>query len=213
MVLETPKFWTKMRLRVDNGNVSEVMKSKIIKLVSGIEWYDVSQKKKNLRIIERLIRAVVNNELSQLKTVLFQYQFRYDLSSISPELVSQAVVRLEECDLLGSKLSTDQARAILDKIIDTEDLKLKRFFVGRGNLREIPADLIMKASIKLEDTNVYSSLDSGLDWIKFVAESPIIKLKSLFTNDMVSCHHGVPPDVLAAALVRVENVDDVTEPR
>jgi len=203
-VLETPKFWTKVILKVDNGNVSEVRKSKIIKLVSRIEFEVVSRNKKYLRTFERLIRAVVNNELSQLKTITTRTTgFRYDLSSISPELLSQAVVRLEECDLNDSKLSSEQVKAVLEKIIDTEDLKLKRFFCFL-NLLKIPADLIMKASIKLEGTNVYSSLDSGLDWIKFVAESPIMKLKSLVTHT-----YGVPPDVLAAALVRVENVKAV----
>ena len=79
MVVETPRYWTKMILRVDDFNVCEIMKSKIIKLVPQIKFgtsdfitwdiEDISQSRKSLRIFERLLRAVVTNELSQLKTI------------------------------------------------------------------------------------------------------------------------------------------------
>ena len=64
----------------------------------------------------------------------------------------------------------------------------------------------MKAAVRLEETDIYRSLKSPEDindWIKFIAESPIMNLKRL---DTVGNTSDVSPDVLAAALVRVEDV-------
>ena len=72
-------------------------------------------------------------------------------------------------------------------------------------MREIPAEIIMKAAVKLEDTEIYSSLNSPekiFDWHKFIAETPNMNLKVLDTD--YGDPSTVPPDVFAAALVRVE---------
>ena len=57
-------------------------------------------------------------ELSQLKIIL--------IISIDSELLSQSMVRLVECHLCNSELSTNLVRAILASIVETENMKIKR---------------------------------------------------------------------------------------
>ena len=187
------------------------MDSRIIQLVPRIDFSYGTE-----GTVEPLLRAVVTGELSQLK-IIYAPNDHLSLSSISPELISQAVVRLEECNLRSS-LTTDQVRAILDKIIGMEDLKLKRLFLGRikcKNQPEIPADIIMKTAVKLEVTDIYASLNSDVkervDWYKFVAENPTMNLKILSSNASTNQCLDVPPTVLAAALIRVEEADLIVE--
>ena len=180
-------------------NISQVMENRVIQLVSGIELHELYFF--NQSLLERLFLAVVAGELSQLKKI----RISDDISFISPELLSQAVVRLEEFEheLCYSELSTDQLRAILDKIIQTEDLKLKILVVSSGRLHEIPEDIIMMAAVKLEETDIYHKFGwrHNGEWYKFIAETPVMNIKRLQTN----CY-DVPPNVVAAALVRVEEV-------
>ena len=108
-----------MTLRVIGRNISQVMASRIIQLVSQMK---ITLYPKNM--IQRfngLFRAVVAGELSQLKTISIQG----NPSSISPEELSQVVVSIEECNL-GAHITTDLLSVVLDKIIETKDLKLKR---------------------------------------------------------------------------------------
>ena len=60
-------------------------------------------------------------ELSQLKIILIIL-----IISIDSELLSQSMVRLEECHLCHSELSTNLVRAILANIVETENMKIKR---------------------------------------------------------------------------------------
>ena len=60
-------------------------------------------------------------ELSQLKIILIIL-----IISIDSELLSQSMVRLEECHLCHYELSTNLVRAILANIVETENMKIKR---------------------------------------------------------------------------------------
>ena len=156
-VTETPRYWTKMRLNVHKENISKVLTSRIIKLVSGIKFESLGLNEKTVRILEHFLSAVVAGELSQLKIIMMA---GCDLSSVDSELLSQSVVGLEECHLCHSELSTNMVRAILTNIVETEDLKIKRLSMFSHHLHATPADIIMKAAVKLEETNIYKCFSS-----------------------------------------------------
>ena len=143
---------------MDDENFSQVMQSRIIKLVPKIELKGENDQVAGM--VEQLFRAIVAGELSQLKEFSGGRFEDINLSSIEAELFSEAVIRLEDCFLSRStvSLSTDQHRAILDKIIETEDLKLKKYDVNQRHLSGVPADIIMTAAVKLEMTRIYGSL-------------------------------------------------------
>lgn len=246
-VIEKPKFWTKMRLKVNDINFTEVLQSRTIKLVPLIviivsndaddydgdddydddsDDYDDDAGTNSLRgracvaeNFEQFFRYVAAGELSQLKAVSFYgtgcwpYGCDLSLSSISPELISEAVVCLESCkmDLFHSKLPDGSIESILDKIIKTENLRLKSFRMGPDtklySLHGIPRDILMKAVVKLEETNIYWAIEEPEmpELLKFIAESQIMKLKDLRIHiNFQPCN--VTPDDLAAALVRVQEV-------
>ena len=175
----------------------------------------------DVEIADQLFRAIVAGELPQLKT-LWNFTFTYpDSSSIDLELISEAVIRLEDCHLGPLTLSADQHRAILNKIIDTKDLKLKRYHIDIEreiwNMR-VPAMDIMKAAVKLEHTNIHGLLSNNSSqkvfFFEFLAESPIMNVKRLDTGLTWRRRRGVeedttrvlPPNVLVAAVARVEDV-------
>ena len=75
-------------LEVNDGNVSEVMQSRVIKLVPEIKFGDLNQNQQALGMLAQLFSTLVAGDLSQLKKITFD---SCDFSSISPELFSQAV--------------------------------------------------------------------------------------------------------------------------
>ena len=147
-----------MKLVVDDVNVIEVMQSRVIKLVAEFKFSRLASNQKTDAMLEQFFTAIAAGELSQLKTVSWRDCDLSLFSSISPELMSEAVVRLEQSDLEYSELSTDQVRAILDKIIKTEDLKLKKLNLPSEKLSVIPADILMKAAVKVGQTNKHHLL-------------------------------------------------------
>ena len=76
-----------------------------------------------------------------------------DLSSVQPELLAQAVVRVEEANLPFTKLRDIQVSTIFSRIVDTERLSLKRLsLLGEGErVSQVAPDLLAQAVIKLED--------------------------------------------------------------
>ena len=87
--IERPEFWTSCRLRVNDNEdkVSEVMQSRMIKLVPKIEILKLRWNQKTAGMFGRLFKAVVAEEVSQLKNIRILFNY---LSSICPELLSQA---------------------------------------------------------------------------------------------------------------------------
>ena len=59
MVVETPRFWTKLRLRVDDENLSEVMQSRIIQLMSEIQITELSQSQEVVEMFERFFSSSI----------------------------------------------------------------------------------------------------------------------------------------------------------
>ena len=113
-----------MRLRVNCDNVSEIMKSRIIQLVPEIMFNGLSQNKNSGGMVEQLLKAAVAGELSQLKIISNWY---YDLSSISPELIMKAVVRLEETYIYRSPIvrSPEKMSDLIKIIAESPIMNLK----------------------------------------------------------------------------------------
>ena len=202
-----------MRLRVHpkaypkacfKNNLTEVLQSGIIRLVSEMVIFGDEDENADSVGVEPFLRAVVAGELPQLKAVSI---WCCDLSqaSFGPELIAEAVVNLKECDLGRTDLPTGWRRAILDKIIEAEHMRLGRLLVSFRESEEIPGEILMKAAVKLEYTNIYEKIKDTEkpEWFKFIAESPIMNMKHIEANKFMS---NVTPDDLAAALVRVEKV-------
>lgn len=98
-------------------------------------------------LLNQLLRSIVCGELSQLKKI----EVMMKLSSVDPELLSLALVRLEGCVLWGfDQPATLQLNAILSRIIETEDSLLSSLYISGLSWSAVSADLVARAAIRLE---------------------------------------------------------------
>ena len=134
-MIEKPKFWRWARLRVDKDNYQEVLQSTRVNIVGGIK-ISTDNFPNILNILENILTAVLEGH-SQLKKLEVRRSQReseiVDLSSLDPALLSQALVRLEECRFNHcSPLSTAQLVSIFTEIEQTNNLKLKSLYLGKA---------------------------------------------------------------------------------
>ena len=98
-------------------------------------------------LLNQLLRSIVGGELSQLKKI----EVMMKLSSVDPELLSLALVRLQGCVLWGfDQPATPQLNAILSRIIETEDSLLSSLYISGLSWSAVSADLVARAAIRLE---------------------------------------------------------------
>ena len=214
-ILNRPRFWSKMKLIVCNQSdrTFKVMKSRLIQLVSEIEISGIGEVKTNL--IEKLFSMIVSGKLPQLKIIHTRgnkCSGNFNLSSLSPELISQTVIRLEKCDFKMCNFSANQIRTILDNIIQTKHLKLKELFLLNYSQRKefytipIPANIMMQVALRLEvsDITFLRSDEDIKSWYKLIGETHILRMRYLenYRNTFF-----VPPDVLTTAMLRIENIE------
>ena len=210
-----------------------MLESKIIHLVPEITLNCWDQQATKIRTGDKIFRAIVTGEISQLKKIdhlmndFREKAGRYPLKpgdihdqqnlvhmpvlQCCTDILSKAVTRLEEINLRSVTLPTVQVRAILDTIIQSDHLTLKTLVLnGSGNrLSGIPADILVRAAVKLEHTNIHRFLffPEHINCLfRTIAESAVMDLKSLDTSVYHKDLSSVPPDLVAAALVRVEVV-------
>ena len=208
MVVEKPRFWTKLRLTVTNNNISEVMQSRSIRLVSGIEFNDLRQNKKTFEMIEELFRAIAICENFKLTELNVSYN---DLSSVPADVLGKAIPRLQSVNLLKTDLTDDQVQSIFHMIANCENLKLRVLDIGGNNLSSVPADVLVKAISTLERVNLrltYLTPDQVQSIFHKIANCENQKLTELCIggNNLSS----IPADELARAISRLETVKMVS---
>ena len=79
-----------------------------------------------------------------------------DLSSISPDVLADALVGLDNIrlDLKDTKLTPHQAQSIFHKMASCENLALKSIDVGNNNFSSVPADVLVEAIFRLESVGL-----------------------------------------------------------
>ena len=159
-----------------------------------------------LAILENLFAAVLNGS-SHLKSLKFKCS--EDLRALDPVLLSQALIRLEECSFWEysfHSLSTLQHVALFTAIDQTEDLELRVLNLPNEDISEVPPDVLGAGLVKLEETDILST-DLTHEQIRVlftkIAESPVVNLKKFNS----SYSYNIPPQLFADALVRIETVD------
>ena len=197
---------------MDKENCDEVVQGSRINIVPDIYSTD-------LNVLEYLCRAVLEDK-AKLQILHFdvpESQFEsFQLSLVDPELLSQAVIRLEDfrLDFAGSKLTPSQTNSIFTAICQSEDLKLKTLYLNLKDedYSEISPELLASALVRLEETDILRRLTSP-DHVECLlhqmAKSDVMKISEFDFN--VVDTSNVSPEVLAEALVRVETVSNIPE--
>ena len=107
-------------------------------------------KTKSKTVVVSFLQTI--SEATQLELKYLSLLF-IDLSSVQPQVLAQAVVRVEEANLACTKLTDEQVSTVLTTIVNTECLTLKRLSLLGNNISPVPPDLLAQVVIKLEDPN------------------------------------------------------------
>ena len=203
-VIEKPKFWVSVVLTVDKENHDEVTQSRRINIVP-----EIHLRSENIEVLEYLCRAVIEDRAKLKRLVSWGWR-RIDL--LDPELLSQAIVRLQECCLNYIELSQTQMDSVFSAIQESEDIKLKILHLGNEDYSKVPPEILASALVKLEDTDILQArLSPNQVECSFdkMANSEIMNIRKLtfdFSNISTFIISNVSPEVFAEALVRVESI-------
>ena len=216
-MIEKPKFWRWAILTVDSNNFLEVQQSQRVNIVPEIiissDNPDGSHipSSSMLAILGNLFAAVVDGS-SHLKSL--KLMCSEDLWALDPELLSQALIRLEEFNFCSystfNPFSTTQLVSLLTAIDQTNDLKLKVLKIPNENndFSGVPTEVRVAAIVKLKETNIPSGSVAQRLFTK-IAESPVVNMKKIDPS-RTDMFNSIPPDLFAEALVRIETVDKIT---
>ena len=253
-MIEKPKFWSWTKLSVNADNYEEVLQSRRVNVVAAIEitldsitYTDESTDEEEsidlddsqythmpppsiLAILRNLFAAVVEGR-SQLKSLTVMYSEDWemdaawydgchedvDMTPVGPELLSQALIRLEEfilCHCVSIDMSTAQLVALFTAIDQTEDLKLKTLYISNEDFSEVPPEVFAAALVRLGETDILRAPPHLLppehvrSLFRKIVESPVVNIKT-FDPSMTDSSNNIPPQLFAEALVRIATVDRI----
>ena len=216
-MIEKPKFWRWARLTVDSNNHEEILQSKRVNIIPEIEISSDDADGSHipsssmLAILESLFAAVVEGS-SHLKSI--EIISSQDLRTLDHELLSQALIRLEECtfcETTCSPLSTDQLVSLFKAIDQTSDLKLRVLNLPNEDYSQVPPEVLAAAVVKLEETDILSvplPPEHVRSLFTKIVESPVVNIKNLDPS-LTDYSNNIPPELFADALVRIVTVERI----
>ena len=131
-----------------------------------------------------------------------------DLSHLSPEIVGNAMVKMETLDLLSSvSLSPEQVAHLLSQFLDTDDLRCTDFHLHQLNLSLVPPAVMAGVVVRMEKLKVFYSPFTPEQLVatftRLASQDPaVFKLKYLeFVGvDLTS----LSPEIMAGTAMRVD---------
>ena len=196
-----------MVLTLNENNYDKVTQSRRINIVPEIRLCS-----ENIAVLEYICRAVIEEDI-QLKRLVLSGSVRIEIDLLDPELLSQAVIRLQKFEIdvyrlqdferENFELSQTQMDSLFTAIHQSGDLKLKRLDLGNRDYSEVPSEILASALVRLEDTNILYKLSENQVECLFniMANSEIMNIQYLCPRILDTSK--VSPEVFAAALVRV----------
>ena len=84
-------------------------------------------------------------------------KIRFDnLSSVSPDILTKAVMRLEEVNVGYTHLTSKQVNSLM-RTIQGEKLPLRKLIIGGNDLSSVSPDILSQAMVKLKTGNLVST--------------------------------------------------------
>ena len=94
-------------------------------------------------------------EKSELKLRFLKIRFN-DLSSVCPEILSSAIIRLAEVNLGYTQLTSHQVNTLMRMIL-TEKLTLRKLIIGGNDFSSVAPDILSRAMGRLKTGNLMST--------------------------------------------------------
>ena len=132
-----------------------------------------------------------------------------DLSTVPSESLSKASVKLEEVSLFLTRLTRDQVNALLTRIVETDDLKLRSLDVCDNDLSSVPRSVLVEVVRKMQEINLYHTLltqDQLEGVIQTIAQSEGDQLKLNKIDLRYNNFSSISSDTLSRSSVRLEKI-------
>ena len=95
-----------------------------------------------------IFREIRESEQMKLKELNFNF---VDLSSVPPNILSKAIVRIQgEVNLDGTNLTSDQVNEIFREIVRNQTMMLRTLHIGVDRISAVPEDILSEGVMKLE---------------------------------------------------------------
>ena len=196
---ENPKYWSDKWLRVSELNVKEVMESRVVQLVSGIQF---ARHQKAVEVLGQLFDALSADKLPRLKIIIgLDLGFTYltdaqvtdiftvmanckslplydldisgnDLTSVPAEDLGRAVSRIKKFDMSEASLTPSQITQIFTVIAEGES-NLEELEAPYYNLTNLPGGILVKAIAMLKSVNLCGgerNQDDAYDIYEYIHE-------------------------------------------
>ena len=175
------------------------------RLFSRMSWIFLKNVTLSPDQVSQLFSSLAESEKCELN---YLYYIGSDLSSVSPESLSRAAVRLTKLELYETQLRSEQVTALFRLFEERGESKLEYLDLGHNNLSSVPAASLATAVGRLKEVKFSYSQLSGDQWTRIflsIADSPDLRLTVLdaYGNDL----SAVSPELLSRALVRLEEAD------
>ena len=194
---EVPRFWTWVKILVTRENMSamaERLSSKRMRDVKNLrvkEWENVS---------EEVLHAAVSHRGLKKAQLAF-----VNLISVDPDILGNLVTRLEEVDMTGARMTTDQIQESFTRIGDERSF-LKCFHISCNNLSIVNSSKLASALKMLKDVRIHDT-QLNMEQLNVImtticAKETALKRLDISGNDL----SGVDSKLLANAVNTVEEV-------
>ena len=172
-MIRKPKFWKWAKLTVDWNNHEEVLQSSLVNIVSEMRFSGP-----NDDILEKVLAGVVDGR-SRLKTIELSSP-----TSLDPELLSQALVRLEKFTTVAQSgpLSAVQLVSLFTAMGQTTNLKLKVLHLPRREV-DVPPEVLAAALVRLEEYQLPLNPEQNRSLFTKIVETPVVNLKAFNPNN------------------------------
>ena len=203
VMMEQPRFWTWATVRLSLDNFTERSQSVRIRSITNVLMeYDVSE------LQQRSFFSSVFYEVGAMANMRNLDISGTDLSFVSPEVLSEVIVKMKVVNLFDSNLTSEQLDTILIRIMkSSDDLNLSSLRTSLTSFSSVPPAILSKALVRLEKVDLANpelTKDQVAAILVEVGESKNLRLKSLPLSHIDLSR--VPPQVFAKAVVRLERV-------
>ena len=159
-----------------------------------------------------ILTRLANTEESTLRKLGIPMEFGWnstkrDLTNLPPEILSNALVKLESLDILREvSLSAQQVAHLLAKLRDTENLRLTELRLHDLNISLVSPAVLAGVLSRMESVEIWQEVTTeqlvGIFAMLANQQSGVVKLKTLeFSGPDVT---SVDPEILAGGVMRLE---------
>ena len=195
-LVEQARYWSWAETRLTRADFAQKFRSPRLRNIGSVRT-DLS-----LAQMRKLLLSLPEWRLRRLAVSYI------NLSSVSPQLLSSALVKLERVELCLCRLSRDQVRAVFTRVAECEDLTLRSLSINFSDLTSVPGSILARAVVRLKTVNLWLcrlTTEQVTTLLTTVLHSPHLTLQSLTLNP--SDLSSVSAKLLSGAVLRLEEVN------